>query len=127
MTTMIERVARAMCLEGSADETVFLGVYMKRWETKKDYALAAIEAMRKHTPEMDSAGYDAYPSSVSGDSESISKINGALEKAAQIVEVNLTTILTSETVAGRMLHHLDGKIIREIASFIRDLKVDASE
>lgn len=69
MTTMIERVARAMCLEGSADETVFLGVYMKRWEAKKDEARAAIEAMREPTESMVSAAEngDDPGSSIYGD------------------------------------------------------------
>ncbi len=45
----------------------------------------------------------------------------ALEEAAQIVEVKLTQAMTGQTIVGRMLHSLDGKLIREIAAAIRSL------
>lgn len=46
----------------------------------------------------------------------------ALEEAAQAVELKLTSVLTTDTVAGRGLHRLDGAIIRELAAAIRALK-----
>lgn len=48
--------------------------------------------------------------------------NAALEAAAQLAEVRLTSVLTTETAAGRGLHRLDGAIIRELAAEIRALK-----
>jgi hypothetical protein len=48
--------------------------------------------------------------------------NDKIEQAAQIVELKLTTALTADTVTGRMLHRLDGAIIRDLATAIRSLK-----
>jgi hypothetical protein len=50
--------------------------------------------------------------------------NAALEAAAQLAEVRLTSVLTTNTVVGRGLHRLDGAIIRELAAAIRALKSD---
>lgn len=57
MSTMIERVATSILAK------VPDGYGMTKQEAG-DYARAAIEAMKLHTKAMDSAGYDAYPSSV---------------------------------------------------------------
>jgi hypothetical protein len=100
---MIERVAKAIyeklnmrgnaCLSDYGDD---LGdVVVDGRVDLLDIAKAAIEAMRG---------------------------NDKIEQAAQIVELKLTTALTADTVTGRMLHRLDGAIIRDLATAIRSLK-----
>ena len=50
MTTMVERVARAMCSTAfPPDEVIYLGGYMKRWESKVDDARDAIKAFMTGT------------------------------------------------------------------------------
>lgn len=62
MTSMIERVARALCAPFDPDETIFLGGYQKRWKTRVDEARAAVEAMQEPTDAMVDAPLPSSPS-----------------------------------------------------------------
>lgn len=60
---MIERVARQMAAADSGPEgSEIFNIHWSEFdENYRNGARAAIEAMRSHTKDMDSAGYDAYP------------------------------------------------------------------
>lgn len=64
MTTMIERVARAICAADRTapdpDAQIQIGMRAaKAWEARVPMARAAIEVMREPTPEMQAVGRDA--------------------------------------------------------------------
>jgi hypothetical protein len=43
---LVERVARAMCAPFDPDEMMWIGRYIKRWETHRDQGRAAIAEIR---------------------------------------------------------------------------------